>query len=267
MPVIFPYYPNSPSAQRLRVATTPLMNRVTSRTLNTLPSSITIVNYGNALDPSSNTELSVRRVDWVNHPNAVRNVSSKLRFFSRNERQDLAVPWTDSLEDARWWIDNGTTVVARTILNGHSGNGIILLDRDNISQYDLSNVRLFTKYIPKRYEFRVHMFNNNIIDLQKKSAIRSSEVAPDWRIRTHRTGFIYSRENLSTIHPNVINIVSNAASEVFRPFNLDFGAVDVIYNERENRAYVLEINSAPGIEGATVDSYAQALSNYFSQIR
>jgi glutathione synthase/RimK-type ligase-like ATP-grasp enzyme len=38
---------------------------------------------------------------------------------------------------------------------------------------------------------------------------------------------------------------------------LDFGAVDVIWNERQQRAYVLEINSAPGLEGTTIDDYVR----------
>ena len=42
---------------------------------------------------------------------------------------------------------------------------------------------------------------------------------------------------------------------------LDFGAVDVIYNGHSNRAYVLEINTAPGLTGTTLDNYAAALRN------
>jgi D-alanine-D-alanine ligase-like ATP-grasp enzyme len=38
---------------------------------------------------------------------------------------------------------------------------------------------------------------------------------------------------------------------------LDFVAVDVVWNEHEKQAYVLEINTAPGLEGATVESYAR----------
>ena len=39
---------------------------------------------------------------------------------------------------------------------------------------------------------------------------------------------------------------------------LDFGAVDVIWNSRRLEAYVLEINSAPGLQGQTVENYAAA---------
>jgi D-alanine-D-alanine ligase-like ATP-grasp enzyme len=37
---------------------------------------------------------------------------------------------------------------------------------------------------------------------------------------------------------------------------LDFGAVDIIYNAKRNECYVLEVNTAPGLEGTTVEKYA-----------
>ena len=40
---------------------------------------------------------------------------------------------------------------------------------------------------------------------------------------------------------------------------LKFGAVDLIWNELENKSYVLEINTAPGLTGATLEKYAQAI--------
>jgi len=41
---------------------------------------------------------------------------------------------------------------------------------------------------------------------------------------------------------------------------LDFGAVDIIYNEHEDKYYVLEVNSAPGLEGTTLEKYVEALT-------
>jgi D-alanine-D-alanine ligase-like ATP-grasp enzyme len=41
---------------------------------------------------------------------------------------------------------------------------------------------------------------------------------------------------------------------------LHFSAVDVVYNDREKKAYVLEINTAPGVEGQTIQVYADALA-------
>ena len=44
---------------------------------------------------------------------------------------------------------------------------------------------------------------------------------------------------------------------MLKELGLDFGAVDVIWNEHESKAYVLEINTAPGLEGSTVEDYKE----------
>jgi D-alanine-D-alanine ligase-like ATP-grasp enzyme len=75
---------------------------------------------------------------------------------------------------------------------------------------------------------------------------------PNWQVRNHANGFIYARENV-----NPPQCVIDAAKIVFNKCTeLDFGAVDVIYNAKQDRAYVLEINSAPGLEGQTLQDYA-----------
>ena len=44
---------------------------------------------------------------------------------------------------------------------------------------------------------------------------------------------------------------------------LDFGAVDIIYNKQEDKWYVLEVNTAPGIYGTTLDKYVNAIMRAF----
>jgi D-alanine-D-alanine ligase-like ATP-grasp enzyme len=43
---------------------------------------------------------------------------------------------------------------------------------------------------------------------------------------------------------------------------LDFGAVDVIWNEKEDKYYVLEVNTACGLEGTTLDKYVEQFRRY-----
>ena len=44
-----------------------------------------------------------------------------------------------------------------------------------------------------------------------------------------------------------------------KALGLDFGAVDIIYNEAEDQHYVLEVNTAPGLEGTTLQKYTEAI--------
>jgi glutathione synthase/RimK-type ligase-like ATP-grasp enzyme len=115
---------------------------------------------------------------------------------------------------------------------------------------------LYVKYIPKKDEYRVHIFDNEIIDVQKKMMCEGWD-DPDWQVRNVANGFIYGR--IGIVPPSC---VLEVAMETFRKFDLDFGAVDVIYTENIDKAYALEINTAPGLEGQTVISYAKELVRY-----
>ena len=46
---------------------------------------------------------------------------------------------------------------------------------------------------------------------------------------------------------------------------LKIGAVDIIWNELENKCYVLEINTAPGLEGTTLVKYTEAILKEITQ--
>jgi len=119
---------------------------------------------------------------------------------------------------------------------------------------DVVPAALYVRYVPKQEEYRVHIFQGQVIDVQRK-ARKHDFPDPDWQIRNHANGFIYARNNLR--YPECIEQV---ALEAYRHFNLDFGAVDIIWTESNGRALALEINTAPGLEGQTVDKYAEAIT-------
>jgi glutathione synthase/RimK-type ligase-like ATP-grasp enzyme len=145
-------------------------------------------------------------------------------------------------------------VVERHILNGHSGAGIVI--REN--SLDIGVAPLYTEYVPKKAEYRVHFGGGgDVIDVQRK--IRDPAREPtNWHVRSHDNGFIYVRDG---VRENMPGDVIEQALLVARESGLEFGAIDVIYNQSRGEAYVLEVNTAPGLTGETVNSYA----NYFRQ--
>lgn len=198
----------------------------------------------------------VNRVRLLNAPEAVQRVSNKLTFFDdmMYHEDNLTPDWTPDIEYAQEMLDEGKTVVERHVLNGHGGIGIRIVDEVE----NLREAPLYVEYIKKKAEYRVHLScvggdgGWGIIDIQQK--IKRPGIAPlDWRVRSHDNGFIYVRENI-----NPPACVRDNAMYAIALTDLHFGAVDVIYNERQDRAYVLEINTAPGLEGQTVSSYANA---------
>ena len=223
-----------------------------------------VINWG-----SSSLPEEVSKCTIINHPDAVARVSNKKTFFEYM-KQTHAVPYlvdsTTDVDVAKQWYDNGKTVVARTVLQGHSGDGIVLLNKE---QNDFVQAPLYTLYKPKKDEYRIAMAKNangvgELTILSKQRKARNLEVADDqvnWKIRNHANGFIYKRNDVQ-----IPDAVWNAATQVFIETGLDFGALDIIYNERENNAYVLEVNTAPGLEGETVFEYALGIAGMINDM-
>lgn len=211
----------------------------------------TVINWGCIMLPE---EALVCRV--INHPIEVHRATNKLTFFQLIEDEgleELLPPWTSDKAVAQAWIGDKGVVVCRTTLAGHSGDGIVIAERVE----DVVNAPLYTMYIPKKDEYRVHMVNGKVVDVARK-ARRKDHDEPDWKVRSWRNGFVFVREDC-----NPQNCVLNVAIDAFRVTGLAFGAVDVIYNKKADRAYVLEVNTAPGLEGQTIQTYANALKEMY----
>lgn len=101
----------------------------------------------------------------------------------------------------------------------------------------------------------MHVFNGAIIDVQRK--MRNRDVPDEqvnWMVRNHSNGFIFGREGVS-LPSTATQLCIDAVAEL----GLDFGAVDLIWNEHSDTYYVLEINTAPGLTGTTLEKYAEAI--------
>lgn len=190
-------------------------------------------------------------VNLLNQPRQVSLASNKLRSFEAFDENEVgSVPWSAQRLDAQAWLDDGRTVVARTVLTGHSGNGIIIVEPGD----ELPDAPLYTRYISKTHEYRIHVVRDQVIDVQRK--IRDPEREPTtWKVRSHENGFMFVRNNVQ-----IDDAIRELAVNAVQALGLDFGAVDII-SDKHGASYILEINTAPGLEGQTITSYAEAFRN------
>jgi glutathione synthase/RimK-type ligase-like ATP-grasp enzyme len=212
-----------------------------------------IINWG-----SSSAPVGLAAATFVNPPDKVKVAGNKLLTFDRLkdalDDQPVSIPeYTSSYEEACEWVAAGTVVVCRTKLNGHSGAGIVLAAREEDVVRDCP---LYVKYIKKAKEFRVHVAFGDVIDVQAKRQRAEFEGETNFAIRNHQNGWVYCRENIE--EPADLR---EQATRAILTLGLDFGAVDIIYNQHYNRCYVLEVNTAPGLEGTSVGIYTQAFIN------
>lgn len=186
-----------------------------------------------------------------NQPATVGLATNKLLAFQVMVHHGVqTVDWTDSRDVAQKWSNKEHTVVVRNKLTGHSGEGILIVE----PCHEVPSAPLYTKYVFKEKEFRVHVVLGQAVDTQRKIKDPTREVIT-WKVRSHDNGFIYVREN----------IVPDAARDALaiatvHALELDFGAVDII-QDKNGKYYVLEVNTAPGIVGQTVMKYADAFRN------
>ena len=178
-------------------------------------------------------------------------LTDKLAAFNRIGHKDWLVPWADTQDTAKEWLNNGNVVVARTMLRAHSGRGIVLC---GYGHGDLVQAPLFTRYVKKKYEYRVHItrLGNFIVDWKARVLDHPN---PNWQIRNHGNGFRYL-----SCGDYPLPII-NAAKLALEAMKYDFGAVDILWNEHEGSAYVCEVNAAPGLENTrTLEFYCNARS-------
>lgn len=203
-----------------------------------------VINWGNHIVPRWWTH-------GLNPPPIVAHSSNKLLALQTLQAAGISIPeFTTDRAVAQRWIREGKVVVGRRVLNGSKGIGCIVWD-DETDQ--ATPCPLYTKHLRHRREFRIHVFRGRIIDQIEKLKRRGFENRNSW-IRNYNNGYVFARGGVQI--PEAVRMEAIRACQAL---NLDFGAVDVAYREKEQKAFVFEVNTAPGLEGTTIQRYADAI--------
>jgi hypothetical protein len=206
-----------------------------------------VINWGNSKFP-----LWPLNYTAFNDPTDVWYSVNKLKAFKCFEQYDVSHPeWTEDIDVVEQWLAEDTTVLARSSLTSFGGKGITIFDQ-NVDT--ILPAPLYVKYKKKKSEYRVHVFNGEVIDVQQKKRRKGFE-GRDNQIRNYANGWVYCRDGIE-----VPAMVTSEAIKAVNCLGLCFGAADVIWNDKEQRAYVLEVNTAPGLEGTTLENYANAFA-------
>lgn len=252
-PVFYPYKMHSSSSKLLAREFGAERVRVDGKFMNNFKRPI--INWGNSILP----EWMCRWNDQVilNHPKYVAKAANKLSAFILFKAAGVKHPvWTTNKQEMKQWMEEGFNVIARKTLTGKGGEGIEYLyssglDKEVNYLIVCPDAPLYTKYFKKKHEFRVHIVNGTVIDFVQKKVRQG--VKPNYHVRSYGNGWVFAREGV--ILPDC---VKEESIKAVAALGLTFGAVDVGYNELLNEACVFEVNTAPGIEGTTVQKYKEA---------
>lgn len=232
--IIYPYRKYSASAK--------LLAKLLLAKIRYEPKGRHIINWGNTKDLG---------IPMVNMPTAVSIASNKLTTFTVLEGLST-VPWTLKKEEAYEWLKSGKRVVVRSLLRASEGRGITIVGPQDV----LPDARLYTQYIPKQREYRVHVVGNEVIDVQEKRKRLGTESS---LVRSHSNDYVFCRGGIKESKD-----LRKLCIDAVKQLGLDFGAVDAIWNEKSDRTYLLEINTAPGLTDTTAGLYAAAFKRRFN---
>ena len=211
-------------------------------------SSDVLINYGNRRMPES----FFGSATVLNSLQALNRAANKLQALDSMSQAGVpVVEYTTQQQVAQSWVDSGEVVYSRAVLNGHSGEGITVHAGGANNNHNVPSAPLYTKGITsQRREWRVHIFKGVITYVQLKRRRDGYREDDNYRddVRNHHTGWIYSTANITPSDE-----VLRAAVDAVEALGLDFGAVDII--SRQSSAWVLEVNTAPGLTGTTLETY------------
>jgi glutathione synthase/RimK-type ligase-like ATP-grasp enzyme len=193
--------------------------------------------------------------------------------------------------------------IARTCYHQGGAGFMVCLTKTHIAealknfQNNLKKKSYFQNYIDVKTEYRLHVFNGKVIAAAKKTVRDNMEAAyveqqiekvkaaadkkkasldentlkfvlsqqakkisgPDNIIKSNTRGYKFSPLDIAGLDKNLVAQASKAVAAV----GLDFGAVDCVIDQ-EGKAWVLEVNSGPGLEGTAFDAYVAAFKKFLA---
>lgn len=192
----------------------------------------------------------------LNRPEAIDRAVNKLAFFKQMLGEDAprCPHWTKSPEQAKAWLANGLTVIARTKVEGAKGDGIVVMKKP----LDFVLANLYTIKVDNLKEYRVYMWGNEVIDARIKLTAKGAKADPD----DMRFGdqYEFCRFEMNELPADVVVQAKRAMAKT----GLDMGGLDILWDGDE--AWVLECNTAPYLGDITATKYAKKIEELAKKV-
>ena len=239
----------SSSAKELRNAVKGKLIRVKNSRYVHNPDAHLVVNWGDSKCPEYGNIL--------NHPRAVALATDKLSAdYMFNMRGVKRPPTFHTKEEAGEYMESvGDPIYCRTILNGSKGAGIVIAN----SVDELVDAKLYTAGITgERIEYRIHVFQGKVIHQQEKKKRNGWKENPNFSddVRNLNGGWVFAIKDVDASEHT-----KTTAIKAVEALGLDFGGVDIVQTP-DGAGYVIEVNTACGLHGTTIDKYCEAIQGY-----
>lgn len=217
------------------------------------------INWGRGDFPDWRDEVN----GFINRPEAVMNAIDKRRTLELMDRAKVpgTIEFTRDMKLATRWSVEGATVMCRKELQGKDGSGIVVARRPR----DIVAAEMYTKYVPKVDEYRVHVMKGEAfyVNVKRKSRNPAENAQADPEVRTSSNGWIFIHLDKRE-WPN--RSILESAERAVEALGLDFGGVDV-GEGRDGLPSVYEVNTAPELGPNTTAAYVSAFQKHYGKYK
>ncbi len=219
-----------------------------------------------------------RNIKYLNNPELIKKYSNKYQALYRMYMHNIKLPEFTNSED-RFELMHDILINTGIEFNDFSdkpiigrkyhhqgGSGFEFITsetslRDSDSDY-------FMEYIDgeDKREYRVHVFNNEVIKVQRKRRIKDDEgnsieaTEEQNRCRSHDNGWMFSNCDISRINSSI----TRNALEACASLGYGFGGVDIIRIPSSDTTSVLEVNSGMGLDNAGLELYTNKIQGWLN---
>jgi len=216
-----------------------------------------VVNFG-----CSNLQIEEDTNYICNGPVRVGVAKDKLRTFTELTIDQLPIIEVTTLPTiAENWKQSGRVVFSRMTATGHSGQGIVL--NEVIPGAEFYSVAPKEDYT----EYRALIFDDEIIGLAQKRKLSKERLSQEGLteahpyIRTRKNGWVFARNNVDMPEQSHLKTAIRALETI----SLEFGAVDFLVTA-SGEMKIIEINSAPGMEGSFLENFCKAVIKHREEL-
>jgi glutathione synthase/RimK-type ligase-like ATP-grasp enzyme len=178
----------------------------------------------------------------------------KLTQYEWFKANDIpALEFTTDSDVVDGWLANEHIVLGRKYLNASCGKGIVIIEQ----QGNIPELPVYTMYKKKKREFRVHVFKDEVVNVTEKKRRKGFEGQRNTKIRNLANGYVF----VQSVENEPVEL-RQLAIRAARVSSSDFRGVDIGYNQQKGELFVIEVNSAPGIQGSNIEKYLDKIVNY-----
>lgn len=238
----------------------------------------------------------------LNHPDKIRTNRNKFESLSLLKRAGVPVADFIDASGVMAALDNSRSAINLPLVGRkkyHQGGKDFwtCLTSGQVRKAINQEAGYFQNYLDIVDEFRLHVFQGKVINMQKKversnmtaaykeqHGSRIANIAGKNNVNLDKQTMDYVLDNLGKREERPDQIIKSntrgwkfsqiktaqadlkkAAIDAVKAIGLDFGAVDCCITEG-GQAYVIEVNTGPGLQGTSFDAYVVAFKDAIAAI-